>query len=111
MIAARKTVNRMAKSKATGIAKTNKAAADSNEVLNSTLQQIEKAFGQGSIMPLGSDAEIKIAGLASVVELQILAEQLSLSASTTPLSQTRFYRSIKHRCAFLCCDFVDPAVR
>jgi len=38
---------------------------DSNPVLRNTLAQIEKEFGEGSIMPLGADAQIPIAGISS----------------------------------------------
>ncbi len=33
--------------------------------LKSTLQQIEKAFGEGSIMPLGGEAQLKIEGIST----------------------------------------------
>jgi recombination protein RecA len=36
-----------------------------NQNLKTTLQQIEKQFGQGSIMPLGSDARTSIAGIGT----------------------------------------------
>ena len=38
---------------------------DANPVLRNTLAQIEKEFGEGSIMPLGSDAQVPIAGISS----------------------------------------------
>jgi hypothetical protein len=38
---------------------------DANPVLRNTLAQIEKEFGEGSIMPLGSDAQAPIAGISS----------------------------------------------
>ena len=69
MIAAQKTTNRMAKKnqskagKKTAVSRATDAAANQNAVLNSTLQQIEKAFGEGAIMPLGSDADRKIEGI------------------------------------------------
>ena len=36
---------------------------EDNSVLKNTLQQIEKQFGEGSIMPLGADANLKIEGI------------------------------------------------
>jgi recombination protein RecA len=36
---------------------------EDNGVLKSTLQQIEKQFGEGSIMPLGGDRMLKISGI------------------------------------------------
>lgn len=71
MIAAQKTVNRMAKknssnskvAKKSVVGKANSAAADQNATLNTTLEQIEKAFGQGSIMPLGAESDIQIEGI------------------------------------------------
>ncbi len=38
---------------------------DDNPVLKNTLAQIEKEFGAGSIMPLGSDAQAPIEGISS----------------------------------------------
>jgi recombination protein RecA len=38
---------------------------DDNPVLKNTLLQIEKEFGEGSIMPLGSDAQAPIEGISS----------------------------------------------
>ncbi|MEI6241677.1 MAG: recombinase RecA [Planctomycetia bacterium] len=38
---------------------------DDNPVLRNTLAQIEKEFGEGSIMPLGSDAQAPIEGISS----------------------------------------------
>ena len=71
MIAAQKTTKQMAKkketdaksSKKTAISKTTAAAGEQNVVLNNTLQQIEKAFGQGAIMPLGSESDRQIEGI------------------------------------------------
>ena len=69
MIAAQKTSNRMAKKnqtkagKKTAVGRATDSAANQNAVLSSTLQQIEKAFSEGAIMPLGSDADRKIAGI------------------------------------------------
>ena len=69
MIAAQKTTNRMAKKNASKSGKKSaaKRATDSlagqNSVLSDTLQQIEKAFGEGAIMPLGSEADRKIEGV------------------------------------------------
>ena len=56
MIAAQKTANRMAKkndsgtksTKKSAVKKANDAVNEQNAVLNNTLQQIEKAFGQGA---------------------------------------------------------------
>ncbi|MGE0761073.1 MAG: hypothetical protein AB7O38_28935, partial [Pirellulaceae bacterium] len=36
------------------------ALMDQNPHLKTTLQQIEKQFGEGSIMPLGADAQLAI---------------------------------------------------
>ena len=76
MIASQKTNNRMAKKNATSTKAEKKAgkkttpmtkAVDSvtaqNATLNSTLQQIEKQFGQGAIMPLGSEKSGSIEGI------------------------------------------------
>ena len=69
MIAAQKSQNRMAKKtqsksgKKSSIGRATDAAANQNAVLSNTLQQIEKAFGEGAIMPLGSDADRKIEGI------------------------------------------------
>ena len=38
---------------------------DDNPILKNTLAQIEKEFGEGSIMPLGSDAQRPIEGISS----------------------------------------------
>jgi len=38
---------------------------DENPILKNTLAQIEKEFGEGSIMPLGSDAQRPIEGISS----------------------------------------------
>ena len=70
MIAAQKTANRMAKknsatSKKSLASKASSEAINQNATLNSTLEQIERAFGQGSIMPLGSDCDIKIEGIST----------------------------------------------
>ena len=64
MIAAQNKSNRMAKkTKKSGAAAANAAAAEQNSTLNNTLQQIEKAFGQGAIMPLGSESDVRIEGI------------------------------------------------
>lgn len=57
--------NRMAKKdKAKGAPKTGiHALIEDNENLRTTLQQIEKQFGDGSIMPLGGDRLLAIAGI------------------------------------------------
>ena len=39
------------------------AAIEQNSILNTTLQQIEKQFGEGAIMPLGSEKQGGIAGI------------------------------------------------
>ena len=39
--------------------------ADDNPLLKNTLMQIEKEFGEGSIMPLDSDAQVPIEGISS----------------------------------------------
>lgn len=67
MVAAEKVNGRMAKKskahdKDSGKAKL-AALIDGNEVLKTTLQQIEKQFGDGSIMPLGGDRTLAIQGI------------------------------------------------
>jgi recombination protein RecA len=69
--------DRMARTKQTDTkGSTSKAAAgkragkgtsfmDDNPALRNTLAQIEKEFGEGSIMPLGSDAQAPIEGISS----------------------------------------------
>src|SRR5918993_3881615 len=66
MVAAEKVNGRMAKKdKAPKDAGKAKLAAliEGNEVLKTTLQQIEKQFGDGSIMPLGGDRTLAISGI------------------------------------------------
>jgi recombination protein RecA len=46
-------------------AKTVASFLDNNPLLRNTLAQIEKEFGTGSIMPLGSDAQAPIEGISS----------------------------------------------
>ena len=46
-------------------AKVGPSFLDDNPVLKNTLAQIEKEFGQGSIMPLGVDAQAPIEGISS----------------------------------------------
>ena len=46
-------------------AKTVASFLDNNPLLKNTLAQIEKEFGTGSIMPLGSDAQAPIEGISS----------------------------------------------
>ena len=46
-------------------AKAAPAFMDDNPVLRNTLAQIEKEFGEGSIMPLGSNAQAPIEGISS----------------------------------------------
>src|SRR5690348_213197 len=57
--------NRMAKKdKAKGNGKTAiNALIEDNDNLRTTLQQIEKQFGEGSIMPLGGDRMLAISGI------------------------------------------------
>jgi recombination protein RecA len=66
MVAAEKVNGRMAKKekapKDSGKAKL-AALIEGNEVLKTTLQQIEKQFGDGSIMPLGGDRTLAISGI------------------------------------------------
>lgn len=67
MVAAEKVNGRMAKKDKTrekdpGKAKL-AALIESNDVLKTTLQQIEKQFGEGSIMPLGGDKTLSISGI------------------------------------------------
>lgn len=64
MIAAQKT-NRMAKKtgKKSAVKKATDSMTGQNTVLKDTLQQIEKAFGEGAIMPLGSEADRRIEGI------------------------------------------------
>jgi recombination protein RecA len=68
------TDNRMAKKSKAGRsaskaskkeANTASSLMDQNQNLKTTLQQIEKQFGEGSIMPLGSDARTLIEGIAT----------------------------------------------
>ena len=76
MVAAQKTNNRMAKKnvsnvkadkkpskKTASVSKAVDAAIEQNTTLKSTLQQIEKQFGQGAIMPLGIDKQGAIEGI------------------------------------------------
>ena len=46
-------------------AKAGPAFLDDNPALRNTLAQIEKEFGEGSIMPLGLDAQAPIEGISS----------------------------------------------
>ena len=66
MVAADKVNNRMAKKEKAGRndgkAKLN-ALIEDNAILKSTLEQIEKQFGDGSIMPLGGDRTLDIQGI------------------------------------------------
>ena len=57
----------MAKKKATAKKAQQKVAAvlEQNQTLKTTLQQIEKQFGEGSIMPLGSEARGAIPGVST----------------------------------------------
>ncbi len=47
------------------VAKVGPAFLDDNPTLRNTLAQIEKEFGEGSIMPLGSEAQAPIEGISS----------------------------------------------
>ena len=62
-----KSNHRMAKKEKGRSAEDGKAAVASlindNAILKSTLQQIEKQFGEGSIMPLGGDRTLAISGI------------------------------------------------
>jgi recombination protein RecA len=64
---AEKTNHRMAKKEKSRPAAEGKAAVNAlinnNALLKSTLQQIEKQFGEGSIMPLGGDRTLQIEGI------------------------------------------------
>ncbi len=70
-----KTESRVAASKAADAGKAAEAGKraakpaasfmDDNPILKNTLAQIEKEFGTGSIMPLGSDAQAPIEGISS----------------------------------------------
>jgi recombination protein RecA len=67
MVATAKVNGRMAKKekakdKDSGKAKL-AALIENNETLKTTLQQIEKQFGEGSIMPLGGDKTLTISGI------------------------------------------------
>lgn len=62
MVAAEKTSTRMAKKDRNGAGRP-KSPFEENESLRTTLQQIEKQFGEGAIMPLGSDAGVQIDGI------------------------------------------------
>jgi recombination protein RecA len=46
-------------------AKAGTAFVEANPLLKNTLAQIEKEFGEGSIMPLGSDAQTQIEGIST----------------------------------------------
>ena len=48
-----------------GTAKGGASFLDDNPLLKNTLLQIEKEFGEGSIMPLDSDAQVPIEGISS----------------------------------------------
>ncbi len=73
MVTAQKSSERMAKKSSKSAAgrdgkgpSTNKAMAsviDGNSALKNALQQIEKQFGEGSIMPLGADKIVPVAGI------------------------------------------------
>jgi recombination protein RecA len=60
---AERTNNRMAKREKEAAEKKPASPFDQNPNLRNTLQQIEKQFGEGSIMPLGTGAAIRIEGI------------------------------------------------
>ena len=65
---AAKSAAKTSDSKADGKGRPGKTVAsflDNNPLLRNTLAQIEKEFGTGSIMPLGSDAQAPIEGISS----------------------------------------------
>ena len=65
---AAKTATKTSDSKGEGKGRPSKTVAsflDNNPLLRNTLAQIEKEFGTGSIMPLGSDAQAPIDGISS----------------------------------------------
>ena len=65
---AAKSAAKTSESKADGKGRAGKTVAsflDNNPLLRNTLAQIEKEFGTGSIMPLGSDAQAPIEGISS----------------------------------------------
>jgi recombination protein RecA len=67
MVAAEKVNGRMAKKEKAGRGNDAKSKLDAliedNTVLKNTLSQIEKQFGEGSIMPLGGDRTLEISGI------------------------------------------------
>jgi recombination protein RecA len=74
MVTAQKSSERMAKKSsraakdgrgAAGGAKSGNSAFDNNTALREALQQIEKQFGEGSIMPLGADRLVPVEGIST----------------------------------------------
>jgi recombination protein RecA len=69
MVSASKPVNRMAKREGSVKAEEKKGAGDvfleKNPALKNTIAQIEKQFGEGAIMPLGSDKAQAIEGIST----------------------------------------------
>jgi recombination protein RecA len=64
MVAAEKVNGRMAKKEKVAKVKDKfTAMLDDNDNLRTTLQQIEKQFGEGSIMPLGGERTLSISGI------------------------------------------------
>jgi len=67
MVAAEKVNGRMAKKEKAGRGSEAKTKLDAliedNTILKNTLSQIEKQFGEGSIMPLGGDRTLEISGI------------------------------------------------
>jgi recombination protein RecA len=63
MVAVAERNNRMAKKDKDGAEKKPLSPLDQNPNLRTTLQQIEKQFGEGSIMPLGTAAAVRIEGI------------------------------------------------
>lgn len=60
---AERTNNRMAKKDKDSAEKKSLSPLDQNPNLRNTLQQIEKQFGEGSIMPLGTASAVQIEGI------------------------------------------------
>jgi recombination protein RecA len=64
MVAAEKVNGRMAKKEKVARVKDKfTAMLEDNDTLRTTLQQIEKQFGEGSIMPLGGERTLEISGI------------------------------------------------
>lgn len=63
MVTSEKVNNRMAKKEKSSEKSAKTDAFEQNPQLKTALQQIEKQFGEGSIMPLGSDAQVRVQGI------------------------------------------------